>query len=90
MNPVYSKTKSLHYVVIVLHVLDYEICALRGCYVASCGNCSLTFRDNVSHRMGLIRFPEMLVNNYHTTPCNIPQERRSHQRRGGSLNHVLD
>jgi hypothetical protein len=28
---------------------------------------------------------ESSVNNYHTTPCNIPEERGSHQHRGGSL-----
>jgi hypothetical protein len=39
-----------------------EICALLGHYA---GNCLPTFRDNVS------------VNNYHTTPRNIPEERRS-------------
>jgi hypothetical protein len=26
-----------------------------------------------------------MVNNYHTTPRNIPEERKSHQHRGGSL-----
>jgi hypothetical protein len=35
--------------------------------------------------MGPIRCPETSVNNYHTTPRNIPEERRSHQHRGGSL-----
>ena len=43
-----------------------KICALLGHYTASCGNCLWTFRDNVS------------VNNCHTTPYNIPEERRSH------------
>jgi hypothetical protein len=31
------------------------------------------------------RCPETSANSYHTTPRNIPEERRSHQRRGGSL-----
>jgi hypothetical protein len=36
--------------------------------------------------MEAVRCPETSVNNYHTTPrYNIPEERRSHQRRGGSL-----
>jgi hypothetical protein len=35
--------------------------------------------------MGLIRDPETSVNNYHTTPRNIQEERRYHQHRGGSL-----
>jgi hypothetical protein len=29
--------------------------------------------------------PETSVINYHTTPRNIAEERRSHQHRGGSL-----
>jgi hypothetical protein len=28
-------------------------------------------------------------NNYHTTPRNIPEERRAHQHRSGSLNSSL-
>ena len=43
-----------------------EICGLLGYYVASCGNCVPTFRDNV--KMGPICCPETSVNNYHTTP----------------------
>jgi hypothetical protein len=35
--------------------------------------------------MGPIRCSETLVNNYHSTRRNIPDERRSHQRRGGNL-----
>jgi hypothetical protein len=50
-----------------------EICALLGYYAASCGNFWTSSRLN----MGPIRYPETLVNNYHTTLCNIPQERRS-------------
>jgi hypothetical protein len=49
------------------HDVD-EICALLGCYAASCGNCLS------------IRCTETLVNNYHTTPRNIPEECRSLQR----------
>jgi hypothetical protein len=30
-------------------------------------------------QMGPIRCPETSVNNYHTTPLNIPEERRSQQ-----------
>jgi hypothetical protein len=36
-------------------------------------------------KMGPIRCPETSVSNYHTTQRNIPEERRSRQRRGGSL-----
>ena len=35
--------------------------------------------------MGSIRFPETSVKDYHSTLRNIPEERRSHQHRGGSL-----
>jgi hypothetical protein len=34
---------------------------------------------------GPIHCSETSVNNYHTTLRNIPEERRSHQHRGGSL-----
>jgi hypothetical protein len=43
------------------------------------------FSYSWSLKMGPIRFPETSVNNYHTTPRNISEERRSHQHRGGSL-----
>jgi hypothetical protein len=47
-----------------------EIYALLGYYAASCDNCLPTLRDNVS-----IRRPEKSVNDYHTTPRNIPEQR---------------
>jgi hypothetical protein len=67
-----------------------EICALLGYYAASRGNCLPTFRDNVSVpssraksprrplKVVPIRCPETSVNNYHTTPCDIEEECRSH------------
>jgi hypothetical protein len=30
-------------------------------------------------KKGKIRYPETSVNNYHTTPRNIPEQRRYHQ-----------
>jgi hypothetical protein len=54
-----------------------EIYALLGYYTASCGNCLPMFRDNVSVRVRVVRCPETSVNNYHTTPRNIAEERRS-------------
>ena len=57
------------------HNVD-EIRALLGYYAVSCGNCLLMFQDNVL--VPSSRCPEMSVNNYHTTPRNIPDERRSH------------
>jgi hypothetical protein len=41
-------------------------------------------------KMGRICCPEMSVNNYHTMPCNIPEELRSHQHCGGSLKSRLE
>jgi hypothetical protein len=46
-------------------------CAVLG-YCVSCGS-------------RLPTFPETSVNDYHTTPLNVSEERRSHQHRGGSL-----
>jgi hypothetical protein len=39
--------------------------------------------------MGPIRRSETSINNYHTTPHDIPEERKSHQQRGGSLRSRL-
>jgi hypothetical protein len=57
-----------------------DICALLGCYAASCSNCLLTFRirDSWPWRIGLMRCPESSVSSYRTTPRNVPEERRSH------------
>jgi hypothetical protein len=49
------------------------------------GSGVLFFLDSWPLKMGLIRCPETLVNNYHTTPCNIPEECRTYQHHGGSL-----
>jgi hypothetical protein len=80
---------------------EFESCALLGYYAASCANYLPTFRDNVSVpfsrvksprrplKMGPIRCPETSVNNYHMTPRNIPEDRRYHQHRGGSLKSTL-
>jgi hypothetical protein len=35
-----------------------EICALLGCYAASCGNCLQTFRDNVSVPSSRVKSPK--------------------------------
>jgi hypothetical protein len=40
-------------------------------------------------KMGPIRCPETLVNNYHMTPYNIPEERRCQQHCGRSLKSRL-
>jgi hypothetical protein len=42
-------------------------------------------KDSWPVKMGPIHCPETSVNNYFTTPHNIPEERRSHQHCGGSL-----
>jgi hypothetical protein len=63
-------------------------------YMTSNGNVVKTIRkeeveikspDSLPLKMGPIRCPETSINNYHMTPRNIPEERRSHQHRGGSL-----
>jgi hypothetical protein len=43
-----------------------------------------------SMKMGPTRCPETSVNNYHTTPCNYPKDRRLHQHRGGSLKSLYE
>jgi hypothetical protein len=42
-------------------------------------SCSLLFSDSWPLKMGRKRCPETSVNNYHTTPRNIPEERNSSQ-----------
>jgi hypothetical protein len=59
-----------------------DICALLGYYTASCGNCLPTFTGQVSdsdssREDGTDTLFRNSVNNYHTTPRNIPEERRS-------------
>jgi hypothetical protein len=44
-----------------------------------------SYSDSWPVKMGPILCPETLVSNYHMTPRNIPEERRTHQHRGGSL-----
>jgi hypothetical protein len=49
----------------------------------------LSYSESWPVKMEPIRCPETSVNNYHTRPRNIPEERRSHQHRGGSLKSRL-
>jgi hypothetical protein len=68
----------------------FEIWGLLGYYAVSCGvyrRFGTTYKSHLqgSFTMGPISCPETSVNNYHTTPCNIPEQRRSHQHNGGSL-----
>ena len=53
--------------------------------------CLPTFRNNVSVSFSRvkIRCTETSVNSYHTAPRNNPEERRSHQHRGGSIKSRL-
>jgi hypothetical protein len=58
-----------------------EIYGLLGNYTASCGNYLPTFRDNVSVPSSWAKIPECpetSVNNYHTMPCNYPEDHRFH------------
>jgi hypothetical protein len=48
-----------------------NICALLGHYAASCGNCLLPFRDNVSVPSSRVKSPSR-------SPRNIVEERRSY------------
>jgi hypothetical protein len=62
---------------------------------ASCGSNLPTFRNNVSSPSSRVKdvftskmgpmLSETSVKDFHTTPRNTPEERRSHQHRGGSL-----
>jgi hypothetical protein len=63
-----------------------EICPLLEYYAALSGSSVPTFWDNLSVpssrakkslKMEQIGCPESSVQNYHSTPRNIPQERRS-------------
>jgi hypothetical protein len=45
--------------------------------------------DSWPMKMGQIICPETSVNDYHSTLLNTPEERRSHQHRGGSLKSKL-
>jgi hypothetical protein len=63
-------------------------CAILQYYVASDGNMSPMFRDNVSvpsskvkksKKMGPIRCPETTVKDYHSTLRKAPEDRRAHQ-----------
>jgi hypothetical protein len=94
-HPYPLKVRCLH---IYCYYTEQEwigMCALLRYYAASCDNCLPTFRDKsvgpifVTLKMRPTR-PETSVNNYHTTPRNTPEERRSHQHRGGSLKSRMD
>ena len=75
-----SQAVWLHDVSCLVIEYDVRICGLLDYYTASCDNYLPTFRDNVS-------VPS--VNNYHTTPCNNPEDYRCHQHRGGSLKSMM-
>ena len=63
-----------------------EVCAPLGCYAALNDNSVATFRDNLwvpsssldflTLEDGAGRFPETSVHSYHSTLCNIPEQRR--------------
>jgi hypothetical protein len=72
--------------------MEDEICVRLGYYAASKGNPLPTFRDNDPRplNMGPICYPETSVKDYHSTLRNTPEERRSHQNRGGSLKSRME
>jgi hypothetical protein len=51
---------------------------LSRVFVIGCWLSFFPTLDSWPLKMGPIRCPETSVNNYHTTPRNIPEERRSH------------
>jgi hypothetical protein len=59
-----------------------EAFALPGCYVPHIDSQLPTSRENLSVSIGC---PETASTCYRSKLCNIPEERRSHCRRGGSL-----
>jgi hypothetical protein len=76
----------------ILKWSNSEMCAILGYYTASCGNCLPTFQENIGpvFKGQESRTLETLVNNYHTTPRNVPEECRSHQHLGRSLKSRLE
>jgi hypothetical protein len=63
-----------------------EICLLVGYYAASSSNPLPTFRDNVSFPSSRVKKSKKKIKpDYHAKLLNTPEERRSHQYRGGSL-----
>ena len=61
-----------------------EIFALLTCYTTLTGSLLPTFQDNLLvpparvKKMGPIGFTAMPLTNNQSTPCNIPEERRSY------------
>jgi len=71
-----------------------DICALQRCYAACSCNFSPKFRDNLwvqswPLKMEPIGCPEKSARDCHYTLRNIPEERRSHVLRGGSMKSTL-
>ena len=67
-----------------------NVCALLGHYAAYGAQSLSTFRGKLSVpswplKMGPTGYPETSVRHYHYTLRNVPEERRSHLPRGGSL-----
>jgi hypothetical protein len=75
-------------------MLQFEIWTNLGNYAGSSSNALTTFRDNLfvpssvvflTLNMEPISCPETSVKDYHSSLRNIPEERRCHQHRRGSL-----
>jgi hypothetical protein len=69
---------------ILLAVVTSHVFLPRGAFQLL-GNGFLSYSESWPTRMGPIRCPETSVTNYHTTPCNYPEDHRFHQHRGWSL-----
>jgi len=59
-----------------------------GNVVAQCYSVVKTAQGSWPLKMGTIGWPEMSVRNYHYLLRNSPEERSSHQPRGGSLGYT--
>jgi hypothetical protein len=91
-RPSKENAKSLHNLLLESRDPVFEIGPLLWYYAAQICNPVPTFRNNLSvpssavkKEIGQIGCPETLAQNYDSTLRNAPEERRSHQHRGGSL-----
>jgi hypothetical protein len=71
LSPWFYPTGCHHIYVLLPHRTFHNLCHRLLAFF-------LSNSDSWPVKMGPIRCPETSVNSYHTTPCNIPEERRSH------------
>jgi hypothetical protein len=71
-KPVARKLVSSYWLVVTSHVSPPRCADQFPCYRLS------FLLESWPVKVGPIRCPETSVNNYHTTPCNYPEDRRFH------------